>query len=309
MSMAQAMFASWLPLLMAAQISIPLGKAPPQIEKPIAPIETAGPLFATACAGSEDWEKPAPPVRIFGNTFFVGTCGISSILITSPKGHILIDSGTEADADLVAANIRKLGFKVSDVKFLLLTHEHPDHVGGMARLQQLSGAQLLASPAAAKVLQSGVASEQDPQAGTLKRFPPAHVDQTVQDGEYVRLGDNVVIASATPGHTPGAMTWHWGSCNGGVCRQIVYADSLTAVSGTNYRFSDHPDYVQRFRASIAKVAALDCDILITPHLSASKMADRFALRAPLEDRNACRDYAASRTKELDERLAKEALRH
>lgn len=304
------MFANIAPLLLAAaQITIPLGKAPTQIEKPIAPIEIAGPEFDAACAGSEDWEKPAPPVRIFGNTYFVGTCGISSILVTSPQGHILIDSGTEADADLVAANIRALGFRVTDVKILLQTHEHPDHVGGMSRLQQLTGAQLLASPAAARVIRSGVASPDDPQSGTLKTFPAARVDGLVQDGEYVRLGDNTLIALATPGHTPGALTWHWGSCDGGVCRQIVYADSLTPVSGANYRFSQHPDYVLAFRASIAKVGALDCDILITPHLGASKMQDRFALRAPLENPNACRDYAAMLGKALDDRLAKEAQGH
>jgi metallo-beta-lactamase class B len=301
------MFASLAWLALAAQsISIPLHKPPPPIEQPIAPIEIAGPAFDAACAGSDDWEKPAPPVRVFGNTYFVGTCGISSILITSPQGHILIDCGTEHDADLVAENIRALGFRPTDVKILLLSHEHFDHVGGMARLQQITGAQLLASPAAANVLRSGVAALEDPQAGSLKLFPAAHVDRIIQDGEMIRVGDNVVIAIATPGHTAGAMSWRWGSCDGGKCRQIIYADSLTPASRDGYRFTDHPQLVQAFRSSIAKIAALDCDILITPHLSASGMPDRFAGRAPLEDRNACRDFAAARTKQLDERLAKEA---
>jgi metallo-beta-lactamase class B len=302
------MFAEALALA-AAQvlpIVVPLQKAPPRIEQPIAPIETAGPEFDAVCKGSDDWEKPAPPVRIFGNTYYVGTCGISSILITSAQGDILIDSGTEADADLIANNIRELGFRLSDVKYLLNSHEHFDHVGGMARLQQLTGAQLLASPAAAKVLRTGVASADDPQSGLSKPFPGARVDRIIQDGEMVRLGDTILTAVSTPGHTPGALTWRWGACDGGRCRQIVYADSLTPVSRDNYRFSDHPAYLQAYRASIAKIAALDCDILITPHPSASGLPDRFALRAPLEDRNACRNYAASLTEQLDERLAKEA---
>ena len=122
----------------------------------------------------------------------------------------------------------------------------------------------------------------------------------------VRLGDTILTAIATPGHTAGALSWRWGSCDGGRCRQIVYADSLTPVSRDDYRFSDHPAVVQAFRTSIAKIAALDCDILVTPHPSASKLPDRFALRAPLEDRNACRDYASSLTRQLDDRLAKEA---
>jgi metallo-beta-lactamase class B len=287
-------------------IVIPLQKAPPRIERPIAPIETAGPAFDAACKGSDEWEKPAPPVRIFGNTYYVGTCGITVLLITSPQGHIVIDSGTEADADLVVANIRKLGFRPTDVKFLLHSHEHFDHVGGMARLQQLTGAQLLVSPAAAIVLRTGVAASDDPQTGMHKPFPTARVDRVIREGEMVRLGDTILTAIATPGHTAGALSWRWGSCDGGRCRQIVYADSLTPVSRDDYRFSDHPAVVQAFRTSIAKIAALDCDILVTPHPSASKLPDRFALRAPLEDRNACRDYASSLTRQLDDRLAKEA---
>jgi len=295
-----------LALVAAQTFSIPLQKPPPTVERPIAPVETAGPAFDAACEGSDDWDKPAPPVGVYGNTYYVGTCGISAILITSPQGHILIDSGTEAGAELVAENIRALGFRLTDVKFLLHSHEHHDHVGGMARLQQLTGAQIVASPAAAAVLKTGAAGQGDPQAGTLKAFPAANVGRIIRDGEIVRLGDNVMTAVATPGHTPGALSWRWGSCKGGVCRQVVYADSLSPVSSETYRFSDRPAYVQSYRASIEKVRRLACDILLTPHPSASKMPERFALRAPIENPEACRDYAASLTARLDERLAKEA---
>jgi len=291
----------------AAQILpvvVPLGK-PQQIERPRAPIEVSGPLWASACKDWDDWNKPAPPVRIFGNTYLVGTCGISSILITDPAGDVLIDGGTEKGAALIADNIRKLGFAVTDVKYLLHSHEHFDHVGGLAELQRLTGAQLVASQAAAPVLNSGNASADDPQFGVNPPFPAAHVDRIVRDGEQVRIGNTVLTAMATPGHTPGALTWRWGSCQGGVCRQIVYADSLTPVSRDDYKFSDHPAYLAAYRASIAKIAALDCDILLTPHPSASKMLERLALGKPLLDTNACRDYAAQLTKQLDERLAKE----
>jgi metallo-beta-lactamase class B len=303
------MFASLAFAAAAAQvlpIVIPLQKPPRQIERPVAPIETAGPAFAAECKDDDDWDKPAPPVRIHANTYLVGTCGISAILITGTQGDILIDGGTEVGADLIAKNIRSLGFKLGDVKILLHSHEHFDHVGGIARLQQLTGAQLVASPAAAKVFETGAAGLGDPQAGMHKPFPAARVDRVIQDGETVRLGNLMLTAVATPGHTPGALSWHWVSCDGGVCRAIVYADSLSPVSRNDYRFSDHPAYLAAYRASIAKVAALDCDILLTPHPSASQMVDRLAGRAPLEDSNACHDYAASLTKQLDERLAKEA---
>jgi metallo-beta-lactamase class B len=302
------MFAS-LAFAAAAQIFpivVPLGKPAQAPEPQIAPVEVAGPRFAAACKDWDEWDKPAPPVGIFGNTYLVGTCGISAILITDPAGDILIDGGTEKDADLIAANIRRLGFRLTDIKYLLHSHEHYDHVGGLAKLQKMTGAQLVASVGAASVLDSGNASADDPQSGINPPFPAGHVDRVVRDGEQVRLGNTVVTALATPGHTPGALTWRWGSCRGGVCRQIVYADSLSPVSSDDYRFSDHPAYLAAYRASIAKVGAVDCDILLTPHPSASGMIDRLAGRAPLDDPNACRDYAAGLTKKLDERLAKES---
>ena len=286
-------------------IVVPLQKPPRQIERPVAPMETAGPAFAARCKDWDEWDKPAPPVRIHGNTYLVGTCGIAAILVAGSDGHILIDGGTQAGADPIARNIQRLGFRLQDVEILLHSHEHFDHVGGIARLQQLTGAQLFASPAAAAVFKTGAAGAGDPQAGMHKPFPPARVDRIISDGETVRLGNLGLVAIATPGHTPGALTWHWGSCDGGVCRRIVYADSLSAVSRDDYRFSDRPAYLDAYRASLAKIAALDCDILLTPHPSASKMVERLG-RASMENSNACTQYAADVGERLDERLAKEA---
>jgi metallo-beta-lactamase class B len=305
------MFASLtaaLAALMAQGIAIPLQKPPPRVERPVAPIETAGPAFDAACDDNDDWDKPAPPVRIHANTYLVGTCGISAILVTGDAGHILIDSGTEAGVDLIAANIRRLGFRPSDVRILLQSHEHIDHVGGMARLQQLTGGSLAASPAAAGVLRNGAPGADDPQAGMFPPFRAVRVDRVLRDGEEVRLGSLALVAVATPGHTPGALSWHWGSCDGGVCRRIVYADSLSPISRDNYRFSDHPDYLAAYRASLDKIRKLECDILLTPHPSASRMIDRMAGRAPLTDSEGCRDYADAIAKRLDERLATEQAR-
>jgi metallo-beta-lactamase class B len=295
-------------LLLAQQIVIPFGHAR-QIEKPRAPIESAGPRWALACKDSKDpdsWNKPAPPVRIHANTYLVGTCGISSILIVGDQGSVLIDGGTEEGADLIADNIRALGFKVEDIKYILMSHEHFDHVGGIAKLQRLSGATLVASAPAAKAFASGTPTPDDPQSGMNKPFPPASVGRVIGDNGEVRLGNLMLTAIATPGHTPGALSWRWVSCDGGVCRTIVYADSLTPVSRDDYRFGDRPAYVAAYRASIAKIAASPCEILLTPHPSASAMPDRLALGKPLFDADGCKAYAASRTKLLDERLAKEA---
>ena len=301
------MFASLFAIALAAQqIIIPLGKAPRQIERPRAPIEEAGPQWAAACGDSADWDQPAPPVRIHANTYLVGTCGISAILVAGSEGHVLIDAGTEKGADLIAANIRELGFQLKDIKYLLMSHEHLDHVGGMARLQQLTGATLVASAQAEKVLSTGMASIDDPQAGMHKPFPAATVGRVIADGGEVRLRDLNLTAMTTPGHTPGALSWRWESCDGAVCRSMVYADSLSPISRDDYRFSDHPAYLAAYRASIAKIAASRCEILLTPHPSASSMKERMTGKQPLLDPAGCRNYAATLTQRLDERLAKEA---
>ena len=130
------MFANGLLLALALQqITIPFGN-PPQVDRPRAPIETAGPIYYGTCKGVDDWDAPAPPVRIHGNTYLVGTCGISAILIAGDQGHILIDGGTEKGADLIAENIRALGFRLQDVRILLQSHEHMDHVGGIGQLAE-----------------------------------------------------------------------------------------------------------------------------------------------------------------------------
>ena len=262
-------------------------------------------MWASRCDGSDDYDKPAPPVQIHGNTYLVGSCGISSILIVGDEGDILIDGGTEQDADIIADNIRDLGFRVQDIRLILNSHEHFDHVGGIAKLQRLSGATVVTSAAAARVLSSGTPAIDDPRFGAIKPFPPVPVGRIVRDGEEVRLGNLMLTAIATPGHTPGALSWRWVSCDGGVCRTIVYADSLSPVSASTYRFSDHPAYLAAYRASIAKIGASPCEILLTPHPSASVMPHRLALGRPLFDPNACKAYADQLSRNLDERLTKE----
>ncbi|HET9355222.1 MAG TPA: subclass B3 metallo-beta-lactamase [Sphingomicrobium sp.] len=295
-----------LAALLLAQISIPIGPRPRQVERPRAPIEETGPLWAAECGTSTEWDQPAPPVRIHGNTYLVGTCGISAILIAGAEGHALIDGGTERGADRVAANIRSLGFRLADIRFITHSHEHLDHVGGIARLLQLTGARLVASAPAARVFATGTNGVDDPQSGQLKPFPAAAVGRIIGDGDVIRLRDIQLTAIATPGHTPGALSWQWESCDGGVCRTMVYADSLSPVSGPAYKFSARPAALAAYRASIARIASIRCEILMTPHPSASAMKERMTGQQPLFDESGCKAYAERLTKALDERLAKEA---
>jgi metallo-beta-lactamase class B len=263
--------------------------------------------WVDACSDWDSWDKGGPAFRVFGNTYYVGTCGIAAILITSDQGHILIDSGTDKGADVVINNIKTLGFAPDDIKILLHSHEHFDHVGGLAKIQQLSGARLLASPAAALVLNTGIADEQDPQAGKLATFPAAKVDEIIEDGKVVKLGNLTLTAYATPGHSLGALSWQWQSCEGTECLNMVYADSMSAVSNEQYHFSEHLQYLADYRQAISKVAVLPCQILLTPHPSASDMRTRLSSVAGLLDAQACKNYAAGLASKLAKRLASEQL--
>jgi len=261
--------------------------------------------WAQQCKDWDAWDKPGPPFRIWSNTWYVGTCGISSILITGSAGDVLIDGGPADAGDLVAANIRKLGIKLSDVRILLHTHEHDDHVGGLARLKQLTGARLFASAEAAKVLEKGAAGPGDPQYADHRTFPAVRVDKVLDGTSTVTLGDLTLRAYATPGHTPGALSWQWQSCASDDCKTIVYADSLTPVSSDSYRFRDHPEVISAFNASLSKIGSLKCDILLSPHPSASDMRTRL-LKGSLLGTTACFQYADGLKQKLAARLAKEA---
>jgi metallo-beta-lactamase class B len=268
------------------------------------PASGAQAQWARQCKDWDEWDKPAPPFRIWGNAWYVGTCGISAVLITGSAGDVLIDGGPANAGGLVAANIRKLGIKLSDVRILLHTHEHHDHVGGLARLKQLTGARLYASADAAKALEKGGPIPADPQYADHGTFPAVRVDKVLEGDATVTLGDLALKAFATPGHTPGALTWQWQSCESGDCKTIVYADSLTPVSSDSYRFRDHPEALSAFNASLVRVASLKCDIVLSPHPSASGMRDRL-LKGSLLGTTGCYDYANGLKQKLDARLAKE----
>jgi metallo-beta-lactamase class B len=261
--------------------------------------------WAKQCKDWDKWDKPAPPFRIWGNAYYVGTCGISAILITGSAGDVLIDGGPPNAGDLIAANIRKLGIKLSDVRVLSHTHEHYDHVGGLARLKALTGAKLYASPDAAAALSRGTPNPADPLYFDHHPLPAVRVDR-VLDGSTstVTLGNLTLKAFATPGHTPGALTWQWQSCEGDDCKMIVYADSLTPVSSDGYKFTDHSDVVAAFNNSLVRVGSLQCDILLSPHPSASDMRARL-LNGGLVDSTACYNYANGLKQQLDARLKKE----
>lgn len=273
------------------------------------------PANCTSCA---EWNAPRKPFKVYGNTYFVGPAGVSAVLITSPQGHILIDGALQESVTHIDANIRALGFKTTDIKLILTSHGHYDHVGGVHALQRYTGATVIASVDTARALALGAPVPEDPQAPRLPvdYFPKVEHVRTVRDGETVRVGPVGVTAHAVPGHTPGATTWTWQSCEGQRCLHMVYADSLSTVSNEGFRFTGdatHPSLVEGLRASIRKVAALPCDIMMSTHPVASRMDEKLKARAamkpgdadPFIEPGACKALADTAMKGLDERVKQE----
>jgi metallo-beta-lactamase class B len=270
------------------------------------PARVEGAKLAQACKGRDGWSDAAPPARIFGESYYVGTCGISVVLIASPSGHILIDGATAEAAPSILANIRALGFDPRDVKLIVGSHEHLDHMGGFAALKAATGAAIAVREPARVSVETGKTDPADPQAGSIPDMAPVAVDRIIADGETVSMGNIAIRAIATPGHTSGGTSWTWRACEGVRCARIAYVDSLSAISRDGYRFTDHPERVTPFRATFERVQRLPCDILVTPHPSVGNVFERLSGREPLIDRDACARLERTMHQRLDARLAGEA---
>lgn len=270
--------------------------------------------FTFCGSASAAWNDPQQPFNVFGNTWYVGTAELSAILITSPQGHVLLDGAVPESAPFIEKNIRELGFRVEDIKLILNSHAHIDHAGGIAALQKASGAVVATSAHGAQVLRDGTIGKDDPQYTPVKpdHFPKVAQVKTVRQGDVLKAGAISVTAHMTPGHTPGSTTWTWQSCEGARCLAMVYADSVTAVSLGDYRFSGGKgaaDVSTLFKASIDKIGALKCDVLLTTHPGASGVLERLAAKTaahnPLINAGACRDLASRAHANLAARLATE----
>ncbi|CAN5885305.1 hypothetical protein BH18ACI5_BH18ACI5_29280 [soil metagenome] len=151
------------------------------------------------------WTRAIEPLRIFENVHYVGTEDLASYLVTSAQGHVLIDSGVAPNAATIAAGIKKLGFKLADVKYLLTTQAHFDHVAAHAELQKLTGAQVIASEGDAPLLETG--GKADYHFGADYNFAPVKVGRRVKQGDTISIGDLSITAHITAGHTQGTTTW------------------------------------------------------------------------------------------------------
>lgn len=265
------------------------------------------------CTYCEQWNRDQVPFKIYGNTYYVGTRGLSSVLITTPSGHVLIDGALPQSAPLIARHVEQLGFKMSDVKVILNSHVHYDHAGGIAELQELSGAKIIASNKAVSALRTGKLGPTDPQVEYRMHYPAARNVEALGARPSIEVGGLQLNVIHTPGHTPGGTSWRWLSCEGERCLNMVYGDSLNAVSDESFKFSGDPRYPNAaadLTASIAAIASTPCDILIGAHPERTGMWKVFdeqgkGDRNRLIDPAACKRHAEESERYFKQRLEKE----
>lgn len=221
---------------------------------------------AQADETSRSWNQPVEPFKIAGNLYYVGASDITSYLITTPKGHILIDGGFEETVPLIRDGIQKLGFRLEDVKILLNNHAHYDHAAGLAALKELTGAQMVASEGDAPLLAAG--GKGDFHFGDKFLFPPVRIDLTVRDGDTVSLGGVTLTARVTPGHTKGCTTWTMKVKEGERTLDVVFAGSVSVNPGVPLAVNPkYPGIADDYARTFQILKALPCDLFLSSHSS------------------------------------------
>jgi metallo-beta-lactamase class B len=259
-----------------------------------------------------EWTEPFPPHKVAGNIYYVGSKGLAAFLITTPQGNILINSNLLSSVPQIQASIEKLGFHLSDVKILLISHGHFDHCAGSAKLKELTGASYMVMDADVPVVQSG--GKRDFQYGGSKGswYPATKVDRVLHDGDQVRLGDTVLVAHLTPGHTKGTTTWTMKVSDGGKIREVVIVGSPNVNPG--YKLvhnAAYPNIAQDYERTFRVLNALPCDIFLGAHGSYYDMEAKFAhleqgQANPFIDPDGYKSYVADREEAFRAELKKQS---
>jgi metallo-beta-lactamase class B len=211
-----------------------------------------------------EWNKPVEPFRIAGRVHYVGAAGVSAFLISTPEGSFLLDGGLPETAPLIRANVEKLGFRVADIKYLLNSHAHYDHAGGLAELKRLSGAAMVASAGDAPALREGGPD-----------MPAIAVDRVVRDGETLALGGTTMVANVTPGHTRGCTSWSTTTREGERTYRVVFNCSTTVVDRLVGNTA-YPGIVADYEQTFQRFRTLEADVFLSSHPYAFRMAEKRA---------------------------------
>lgn len=269
--------------------------------------------FAGKAAAQNDpsWTEPFPPFRIAGNLYYVGSKGLANYLITTPQGHILINSDLEANVPLIRASVEKLGFKFSDIKILLISHAHWDHDAGSALIKDLTGAKYLVMNADVAVVESGGKSDFFYGSTTASLYRPAKVDRILHDGDQVKLGDATLIAHLTPGHTKGCTTWTMKITEGGKTYNVVIVGSPNVNEG--YKLvgnAAYPAIAADYQRTFRVLQSLSCDYFLGAHGSYFDLETKYAqwqkgVTTAFIDPEGYKKYVANREQAFRTELAKQ----
>ena len=251
----------------------------------------AAPALAQADPQNRNQNRPVKPFRIIGNVYYVGASEITSYLIATPKGHIVIDGGFVEMAPMIRANIEKLGFRFQDVKILLNSQAHFDHAGGLSVLKHETGAMFMASEGDAPLLERG--GKDDPQFGSRFSFPPITPDRILHDRDRVELGGSVLTAVLTPGHTPGCTTWTMTVREKGKPYHVVFVGGPTFPSYKLVGNENYPNAASDFRHTFATLKSLPCDVFLGAHGSYFGLQDKLRRKAGFVDAKGYRAAVAA----------------
>jgi metallo-beta-lactamase class B len=259
------------------------------------------------------WNDYEAPFRLAGPIHFVGTKHLAAFLIHTPQGHILVDGGMPSTAPVIEKSIKELGFKPEDIRILLTTQAHFDHVGSHAHFKKLSGAMAQAMDGDAQLLRDGGKSDylfgKDPNY----HFPPVAVDRVLKDGDVITLGGSRLIARKTPGHTPGSATYDMDINEGGHIYKVVFAASTTVNPGTRLvKDPSYPGILADYRKTFEVLASLKPDIWVSGHSGFFELAAKRKKIVPSNpaaafvDPDGYRQMVTTRKKEFEALVAKES---
>ena len=268
----------------------------------------AGGVFAQEAS---EWTNPFPPYRIIGNVYYVGSQGLASYLITTPQGHILINSSLASSVPLIRDSIEKLGFHFSDVKILLISHAHWDHCAGSAAIKELTGAKYMVMDADAPEIEAGGKGNFQYGDVPTTRYQPTKVDRVLHDGDEVKLGDTVLVAHLTPGHTKGTTTWTMKAKEGGKTYDVVIVGSPNVNAG--YKLVNnalYPQIASDYERMFQVLKSLPCDVFLGAHGNYYGMEAKFAKMKeggpnPFIDPDGYKSYVAEREQAFRAELAKQ----
>jgi metallo-beta-lactamase class B len=270
-------------------------------------------LSTLRAQGSPDWTEPFPPFRIAGNLYYVGSKGLANFLITTPQGHILINSDLEASVPLIRNSVEKLGFKFTDIRILLISHAHWDHDGGSAAVKKLTGAKYMVMDADVPVVESG--GKADFQYGNrpASLYPPTKVDRVLHDGDEVKLGGVTLVAHLTPGHTKGCTTWTMKVDEAGQVYDVVIVGSPNVNEG--YKLvgnASYPEIASDYERTFRVLKSLPVDIFLGAHGDYFDLKTKYARLkeggvSPFIDPAGYKAYVADREAAFRRELAKQKV--